>query len=78
MRVDVAVNDGAVRATFVCADEATAASLHAAMPQLARELEDAGLVAPDLRVQRAALGVVPVADLALVRRDGEALVDVHA
>lgn len=78
MRVDVAVQDGAVRATFVCADEATAASLHAAMPQLARELEDAGLVAPDLRVQRAALGVVPVADLALARRDGEALVDVHA
>lgn len=78
MRVDVAVEGGSVRATFVCADEATAASLHAAMPQLARELEDAGLVAPDLRVQRAALGVVPVADLALVRRDGEALVDVHA
>lgn len=78
MRVDIAVQDRAVRATFVCADEATAASLHAAMPQLARELEQAGLAAPDLRVQRAASGIVPVADLALVRRNGEALVDVHA
>lgn len=78
MRVDVAVEGKTVRANFACAQEPTAASLHAAMPLLTRELEAAGLAAPDLRVQRVVGGEVPVADLALVRRDGEGLVDVQA
>lgn len=77
LRVDVEVGEDGVQATFLATKAETAAMLHTALPELATSLEASGLAVKGLRAMRVA-GALPVADLAPLRRDGAALVDVHA
>ena len=76
LRVDVEVGDGGVQATFLATKAETAAMLHSALPELATSLQATGLTVKGLRAMRVA-GALPIADLAPLRRDGKALVDVH-